>query len=85
MAFTILKVIVFGAIARVASGQQAWTVGQGVETTIGKVSGMASTKATNVSQYLGIPFAQPPVGPNRWVKPLDFKSTTEIKAIKQAA
>jgi hypothetical protein len=86
MIFKLLKLVIFCAIARLASDQQTWTVGQGgVETTSGKLSGMPSTNAANVSQYLGIPFAQPPVVPNRWLKPLDFKSTTEIKATKQAA
>jgi hypothetical protein len=76
--------LAFLHLAFVVTAQQIWTVGQGVETTSGRVVGMASTKAAGVSQYLGIPFAQAPVGPNRWLKPLNFTSTAEIETIKQA-
>jgi hypothetical protein len=57
----------------------------GIQTTSGKIVGMKSAKVATVSQFLGIPFAQPPTGSRRWLKPQDYNSTGEIKAVKQAA
>lgn len=76
--------LLISSLLSVTAAQQAWTPGQRVKTTSGQVVGMSSPKVPGVSQYLGIPFAQPPVGANRWVKPLNFSTTTEIKATKQA-
>jgi carboxylesterase type B len=56
-----------------------------VQTTSGKITGMSSAKVATVSQFLGIPFALAPTGPRRWLKPQDYNSTREIRAIKQAA
>ena len=66
------------------SGQNIWSVGQAVSTTSGVIKGFASPKVSGVSAYMGVPFAQPPTGPNRWLKPLPFNSTHEIQAVKQA-
>ncbi|KAJ0114230.1 carboxylesterase [Diaporthe amygdali] len=38
-----------------------WTVGQAVDTSSGRIIGHAASNATEVSEYLGIPFAQPPM------------------------
>ncbi|CAG7854442.1 SubName: Full=Uncharacterized protein {ECO:0000313/EMBL:CCA76747.1}; Flags: Fragment, partial [Serendipita indica DSM 11827] len=38
-----------------------------IQTTSGKIRGKAVSNATNA--YLGIPFAQPPVGPLRFLAP----------------
>jgi hypothetical protein len=81
--FVATSAIIFSFLSA-SSAQQSWTVGQGVKTTSGHVVGMASAKNAGVSQYMGIPFAQPPQGANRWVKPLDFNTTDEIRAVKQA-
>lgn len=40
-----------------------------VETTIGRVHGMINASTPNVAQYLGIPFAEPPVGELRFKPP----------------
>ena len=86
MALLLLKglVAIFSLIPLSAT-QETWAAGQSVRTTSGTVVGMASPKYPTISQYLGIPFAQPPVGANRWVKPLDYNTTAQIKAVKQAA
>ena len=52
---------------------QAYTVGQGVKTSSGTIVGKASSWKTEVSEYLGIPFAAPPVGNLRWAPPQPFK------------
>jgi cholinesterase len=86
MTFSFITILcILSSLFSFTIGQQKWTVGQAVDTTSGKISGMASTKIPTVSQYLGIPFAQPPIGPNRWLKPQDYNSTANFKAVKQAA
>lgn len=40
------------------------------DTTSGAVRGFIDSTKPNVAQYLGIPFAEPPVGPLRWLPPL---------------
>ncbi|KAI1527174.1 PnbA Carboxylesterase type B [Pyrenophora tritici-repentis] len=40
-----------------------------VETTSGSVQGFTDDLTPNVAQYLGIPFAEPPVGARRWLPP----------------
>lgn len=67
------------AAAAVSVGAQAnWTVGQTVLTSSGSVQGHASSQSPNVSEYLGIPFAQPPVGTLRFAAPLAVNATGEI-------
>lgn len=57
----------------------------GIQTTSGKILGVDSPKMPGVSQFLGIPFAQPPTGANRWLRPQNYNSTAEFRAVKQAA
>lgn len=58
--------------------QTNWTIGQTVQTTSGPVQGQAAKNATSVSEYLGIPYAQPPVGRLRFQPPLRFSGSTTI-------
>ena len=60
--------------------QSSWSIGQEVKTTSGSLVGQASSWKKDVSEYLGIPFAAPPVGPLRWAAPQPFKG--EGKTIK---
>jgi cholinesterase len=55
-----------------------WTVGQVVSTSSGAVSGHAASNATGVSEYLGIPFAQPPVGDLRFAAPVAYNGSEAI-------
>lgn len=55
-----------------------WTVGQTVRTTSGPVQGHAAPDASQVSEYLGIPFAQPPTGSLRFEPPLAFNGSSAI-------
>lgn len=52
-----------------AARQATWIVGQAVNTTSGLITGHAAKNATGVSEYLGIPFAAPPVGNLRFQPP----------------
>jgi hypothetical protein len=56
----------------------ALRVGQVVNTTSGPVQGRASQYNFEVSEYLNIPFAHPPVGNLRWAAPLRFSGTALI-------
>jgi len=44
-------------------------IGRRVPTSSGEVIGQASSWKSQVSEYLGIPFAEPPVGKLRWAGP----------------
>lgn len=61
-----------------------WQVGQAVKTTSGDVTGRPASYAGNeqVSEYLGIPYAAPPVGNLRWLAPQPFKANGSIAANK---
>lgn len=41
-------------------------------TTSGRVHGKIDPEYPNVRQFLGIPFAKPPVGPRRWLAPQEL-------------
>jgi len=56
----------------------SWEVGQIVRTTSGPVQGHAAANASDVSEYLGIPYAQPPVGNLRFQPPVRFNGTKAI-------
>ncbi|KAI1373874.1 putative carboxylesterase [Hypoxylon crocopeplum] len=51
-----------------------------VKTTSGTVEGQVASGTTGVSEYLGIPYAQPPVGKLRWAPPEPFSGSSVIKA-----
>lgn len=40
-----------------------------IQTTIGSVEGFVDGSFPDVAQWLGIPFAEPPIGPRRFAKP----------------
>lgn len=48
-----------------------------VATSAGRVRGLS--RSAGGAQFLGIPFAQPPVGKLRWHEPLDFKPWADIR------
>jgi hypothetical protein len=67
----------------VAANAQAFTAGQLIKTTSGGVVGQASAWRPSVSEYLGVPFAEPPVGALRWAPPQPFRGADKtIKATK---
>jgi carboxylesterase type B len=60
----------------------AWNVGEEVKTSSGSVKGHASSWQPEVSEYLGIPFAQTPTGPLRFAAPVPFQGSGSIDAAK---
>jgi carboxylesterase type B len=63
---------------------QSWTVGQEVQTSSGKVKGGPAERPgyLDVSQYVGIPYAETPEGALRWLPPKPFKSNVTIDGTK---
>ncbi|PQE26535.1 hypothetical protein CJF30_00001287 [Rutstroemia sp. NJR-2017a BBW] len=57
-----------------------FTVGQTVTTTSGSVTGHAASAYSEVSEYLGIPFGQPPVGNLRFAAPVRYSGSGAINA-----
>lgn len=57
-------------ICLVASQTTHWMVGQQVQTKSGTVSGHGASQLENVSEYLGIPYAEPPTGDLRFAEPV---------------
>lgn len=51
-----------------------------VKTDSGVLYGLVNSSAPGVRQFLGIPFAHPPVGPRRWLPPLRLESNASINA-----
>lgn len=58
--------------------QETYTIGGIVNTTSGPVQGIASELRPNVSAYLGIPFAQPPVGDLRFALPVPVSASSAV-------
>ncbi|KAJ9157899.1 Carboxylic ester hydrolase [Pleurostoma richardsiae] len=81
MASLRLCLAMIASIFSVASAaQRNWIVGQAVSTTSGVLLGHASEFAPDVSEYLGAPFAEPPVGELRWAAPVRFSASGEFNA-----
>jgi hypothetical protein len=62
----------------------AWVIGQDVVTTSGRIKGSAASRVgySEVSQYVGIPFAEPPLGALRWMPAKKYLSNATIDATK---
>lgn len=85
---TMQSVLLFGVAALslgiIDAAQDTWQVGQSVKTTSGDVTGRPASYAGSeqVSEYLGIPYAAPPVGDLRWLAPQPYKANGTIAANK---
>ena len=53
-----------------------------VETSSGLIEGFFNSSAPDVRQFLGVPFAEPPVGDLRFARPQEAKSKGKVKAHK---
>jgi carboxylesterase type B len=65
----------FSITSAVISSRQTFTVGQAVKTTSGTYKGHPSKSKPGVSEYLGMKFGKPPVGPLRFKNPEPFTSS----------
>lgn len=71
----------FASLLSVATASNApFTIGSEVKTTSGTVCGHAAANRTQVSEYLGIPFAEPPVNDLRFAAPKPYRNTTHFNA-----
>ena len=59
---------------------QKTPVGATVQTSSGAVTGHAATNRTEVSEYLGIPYAKPPLGALRFAAPQSYNSSQAFNA-----
>jgi hypothetical protein len=64
-------------LSSLLSFANSWKVGQSVQTTSGLVYGHAASN-TSVSEYLGIPYAKPPIGALRFEPPQKYISNSTI-------
>jgi hypothetical protein len=62
--------------------KDALAIGNTVNTTSGPVIGRAGSYADQVSTYLGIPFAKPPLDDLRFAPPQRYKGKTTINGTK---
>ncbi|KAJ0318097.1 hypothetical protein COL5a_010845 [Colletotrichum fioriniae] len=53
-----------------------------VDSTFGPVKGFINRDYPNVAQFLGIPFAEPPIGSRRWLPPTPKSPVDSIDAVK---
>jgi hypothetical protein len=58
--------------------QSNWTVGQTVQTSSGPVSGHPAANDSQVSEYLGIPYGQAPIGDLRFAAPVKFTGNASL-------
>lgn len=59
---------------------RTFDIGKQVNTTSGIIQGHAAANRTEVSEYLGIPFAQPPIGDLRFAAPEPYRSNSPFNA-----
>ncbi|KAK5444400.1 hypothetical protein LTS15_010515 [Exophiala xenobiotica] len=62
--------------------QKLWTIGQSVITSSGIIVGHAAPNATEVSEYLGIPYARAATGDLRFAPPVAYSSSDVFDAIR---
>jgi carboxylesterase type B len=80
-----MRTVFIAVLARtVAALPSTWNVGQEVVTSSGTIKGHAAKwpATSEVTEYLGIPYALPPVGALRFAPPQAYKSNATFTADK---
>lgn len=72
-----ISAVVPNAIASPVDLSETVEIGGAVNTTSGEVQGQVSNLRPNVSEYLGIPFAEPPIGDLRFKAPVPIQVSNE--------
>jgi carboxylesterase type B len=62
------------------SRQNNQAIGKAVLTSSGVIRGHTAPTDNDVSEYLGIPYAQPPVDALRWMPPVKYSGVQVINA-----
>ena len=76
-----LILLFLAAIVTPSAGRfGAPSTGNLVNTSSGVITGHAATNRMDVIEYLGIPYAQPPIGDLRFAPPLPFFSSQPFDA-----
>lgn len=70
--------VAFAGISDLEQRQSNWTVGQTVQTSSGPVTGHSAVNGSQVSEYLGIPFAKAPIGDLRFAPPQKYTGSSTI-------
>lgn len=78
LSYLVCRVVLILVTIPLTLGAAGWTVGEQVDTTSGTVTGHGSNLFPEVSEYLGIPYAAPPVGELRWAIPQSFKKSDKV-------
>ena len=76
--FTALSLPLAWASPQFQRRQVNCTVGQIVKTSSGAVAGHAATNYSEVSEYLGIPYAQAPMGDLRFAVPVKYAGSSML-------
>lgn len=74
----LLQLLLVAVCSAVPVVEAEWTIGQQVKTSSGLVMGHASSWKSEVSEYLGIPYANAPVGQLRFAAPQAYNGTGTI-------
>jgi cholinesterase len=78
-----MKIIIACILVGLIRADDGFHIGRTVKTGSGMITGRASPRFNEVSEYLGVPFAKPPVGQLRWAPPEILKnSSNSIMATK---
>ncbi|KAF1810959.1 alpha/beta-hydrolase [Eremomyces bilateralis CBS 781.70] len=81
MMFSTLRTATLAAFVT-SHAYACWDIGQEVQTTSGTIKGHASSWQSEVSEYLGVPYAKPPVGDLRFAAPQPYTGNGSIDAAK---
>ena len=72
--------IFFILLSSLFSFAHSFAVGTVVKTSSGAIVGHAARNRTHVSEYLGVPYAKPPVGNLRFAAPQSYWSSDTFNA-----